>query len=144
MFPKSKVNVFYRVLCMLAYMGVVLFIDSKITLIILMIGFFIYTINEKKVENIYLYVATIVSFVMCLTIGYYFLLRIMVFFDYMYYFLSAPSYDDLLLEEEIDTDQKYIRFKEIKKKKKKEDNNMLCTIFVTVHMVVLLLAIVVG
>lgn len=145
MFPKSKIDLFYRVLCMLAYLGVIVFIDSFLTLLIITIAFYIFTIGEKKVENIYLYVITFVLFVISLTIKNYLLLRVIVFLDYIYYFISAPNYDDdLLLEEEITKDQKYIRFKKNKKIKRKEDNNMICTLFVTIHLLLLLLSVMVG
>ena len=72
-------------------------------------------------------------------------MRVIVFLDYIYYFISAPNYDDdLLLEEEITKDQKYIRFKKNKKIKRKEDNNMICTLFVTIHLLLLLLSVMVG
>ena len=144
MFPKSKINLFYRILCMLAYIGVIIFINSFITLLVLTISFFILTISEKKVENLFLYVITIIIFVICLTVKNYLYLRIIVCFDYIFYFLSAIDYSEEYIEEDIVRDQNYIRFKTIKKIKKKESNNMLCTAFVLMHMILLLLAIVVG
>ena len=140
MFPRNKVNLLYRLLCLIAFLMVIIFIKSNITLIIIAVSFYILTITERRIENIFLYAVTIVVFIMCLVINNYFLLRIVTIIDFLHYFLNNDTLDDEI-EEDIKRDEHYIRFE--KKERKVVDNNRLCTIFVLVHMVLLLIAIVV-
>lgn len=146
MFPRNKIDYLYRILCLLAFLIVIIFINSSTTISIITLSFLVLTIMEKRVENIFLYVLTIIGFVICLSMKNYFLLRIIGCIDYVYYFLNNDYIDDY---EEIDEsnsiinrDEHYIRFK--KEKERVVNNNGLCTIFVLVHMLLLLLAIVVG
>ena len=143
MFPREKIDYLYRLLCLLAFLIVVLFINSSTTVIIITIAFYILTIFEKRFENIFLYIVTGIIFIICLTMYNYLLLRIITCIDYIHYFLNNERLDDFIDDEEIvKRNEKYIRFE--KKKGKKVNNNELCTVFVIVHLVLLLLAIVVG
>ena len=144
MFPRSRVDLFYRILCFLAFLTVIVFSESLITLIVIMIAFYILTIPDKRIEDIYLYIVTAVVLIICIAVREYTLLRISVILDYIFYFFSVIPYTIAIEEEKVIRNQDYIRFKKIKKVKKKESNNMLCTIFVTIHMMLLLLAIMVG
>ncbi len=119
---------------------VIIFIKSDITLIIIAIVFYILTITERRFENIFLYVVTAIVFIICLVMNNYFLLRIVTIIDYLHYFLNNDTLDDEI-DEDIKRDEHYIRFE--KKERKVVNNNWLCTIFVLVHMVILLIAIVV-
>ena len=143
MFPRGKVDLLYRILCMLAYVSVIVFINSNTTLFIVILAFFLFTIIERRFENYFLYGITILAFIISLTLDNYILLRIAVVIDYIYYFLSVETLDDEIME--VKRDQYYVRFDTKRKERiKKQDNNILCTLFVTVHLVLLLLAVLVG
>ena len=143
MFLRNKINFIYRMLCLLSYLFVIIFINSNTTLIIIAISFFALTIMEKRFENYFLYAITMVVFIICLTMKNYFLLRIITIINYIHYFLNVDSLDDFdEIEENIKRDEHYIRFR--KKEERKTSNNKLCTVFVLVHMVLLLVAIVIG
>ena len=149
MFPRNKVDFLYRMLCLIAFLLVIIFIYSSTTVTIIALAFYVLTIFEKRFENIFLYIVTGIVFILCLTMGSYILLRIITVIDYLHYFLNTDTLDDFDdLEDisyEVKRDEHYIRFENKKIKKiERKDNNRLCTIFVVVHMVLLLLAIVVG
>ena len=141
MFPRNKVDLIYRLLCLLAFIFVIVFINSLVTLFIIALVFLVFSITEKRFENYFLYILTLVLFLICMSINNYFLLRVILIIDYVHYYLNVSVLDDDIFDNELERNQKYIRFKEEKKERK--DNNLLCTIFVTVHIIVLLLAIVV-
>ena len=141
MFPRNKVDLIYRLLCLLAFIFVIVFINSLVTLFIIALVFLVFSITEKRFENYFLYILTLVLFLICMSINNYFLLRVVLIIDYVHYYLNVSVLDDDIFDNELERNQKYIRFKEEKKETK--DNNLLCTIFVTVHIIVLLLAIVV-
>ena len=143
MFPRGKVDLLYRILCMLAYVSVIIFINSNTTLFIVILAFFLFTITERRFENYFLYGITALAFIISFTLGNYILLRIAVVIDYIYYFLSVETLDDEIME--VKRDQYYVRFDTKRKERiKKQDNNVLCTLFVTVHLVLLLLTVLVG
>ena len=145
MFLRNKIDFLYRMLCLLAFLLVILFIHSDTTLIIITISFCALTILEKRFENIFLYIITAIVFIICLVMKSYFFLRIVTVIDYIHYFLNVESLDDFddLQEEDIKRNEHYIRF-DNKKERKVSNNNKLCTMFVIVHMILLLIAIVVG
>lgn len=143
MFPRSRVEFLYRILCLLAFLMVIVFINSNTTIFIIAFAFYILTIMEKRFENIFLYIVTGIVFIICLAMKNYILLRIVLVVDYIHYFLNNDSldeFDDSI--DDIENREQYIRFKKVGERK--TDNNKLCTLFVIVHMVLLLLAIVGG
>jgi predicted membrane protein len=145
MFPREKIDFLYRIMCLLAYLIVIIFIDSIMTLFIITIAFYILTIMEKRFENIFLYIVTGIIFILCLTMNNYFLLRLIAIVDYMHYFMNVDSIDDDFdeIDEVVEKDQNYIRFKSEKEERVK-DNNGLCTVFVLVHLGLLIISIMVG
>ena len=140
MFPRSKVNLLYRLLCLLAFLLVIIFISDYITLLILTIAFYVLTFLERDIRIIFLQIITIILFIFCLSMNSYLLLQIILIINYIYYFLGVNY--GCISDEIIERNQRYIRFEN--NNKRKEDNNMLCTIFVTVHIMILLLSIMVG
>ena len=146
MFERGKIDLLYRLLCLLAFLIVIIFINSYVTVIIITISFFALTITERRVENIFLYVMTLIVFILCLVMKNYFLLRIVSCVDYIHYFINNEVFDEDEFKEEkgiIKRDTHYIRFKK-NEERNVVSNNSLCTLFVVVHMVLLLIAIVVG
>lgn len=137
MFPKNRVNIFYRVLCLISFIAVIVFINSIKTLQILFLVYCFFALSEKSFRNIEMIIISIVVFLICYLLNNYIAMKIMLSLDYIIYFLDTSYY----VEEEITISEKeYIRFK---KKKKKGSNNILA-VYLTVHLVVLFLAILVG
>ena len=58
MFPREKIDYLYRLLCLLAFLIVILFINSTVTVIIITIAFYVLTLFERRFENVFLYVVT--------------------------------------------------------------------------------------
>ena len=141
MFPKNKINIIYRLLCLVSYLIVILTINSLVSLIMLLVIYILFAIAEKNFRNIELVVVSVVLFLLCHSVNNYLLMKIMLLVDYGFYFLDTSYYVDE--KDSISISQKeYVRFKEINEKK--EGTNNLIAIFVTIHLVLLVIAIMVG
>lgn len=142
MFPKNKINVFYRILCLICYLLVIFMVNSQSTLIILLIIYGIFGVSEKSFRNIQLIVITIVLLGISYLLNNYLLFKVMLLIDYCFYFLDVSCYDEEK-DNQLIKENDYIRFKKNNKKNKKGLNNTLA-IYLTVHLGVLFMAIVVG
>ena len=143
MFHRDKIDLIYRLLCLFAFMLTIIFVDSFISLFIIMLLFIVFSFTENRFENYFLYILTTLVLLFCLSMKSYFLFRIVLIIDYVHYCLNVDTlrdFDEDDFEEE--RNQEYIRFK--KEKEERKNNNLLCTVFVTVHLVILLLAVVIG
>ena len=139
MFPKNKINILYRLLCLLSFMAVIVFTKSTITLIVLLLIYCFLGLSEKSFRNIEFMVIGIILLLFCYLLDNYLLLRIILSIDYIFYFLDTSYYFD---DEDIEISQKdYVRFANKKKKKGSSD---LSALYVTIHLVLLVIAIVVG
>jgi len=141
MFPKNKINIVYRLLCLFSFIMVILLTKSSISLIVLFIIYCVLTIPEKNFRNIEFMAITLLLLLFCYWINNYLLLRIMLIVDYVLYSLDSSYY--VSEKEEILFNQKeYIRF--AKNNQNKKGTNNLSAIYITVHLVLLVIAIVVG
>lgn len=139
MFPKNKINIFYRLLCLLCFMAVIVFTKSITSLIVLLLIYCFLGLSEKSFRNIEFIVITIVLLLFSYLLGNYILLRIVLLIDYIFYFLDTSYYFD---DEKITISQNdYVRFAN---KKKKKGSSNISAIYITVHLVLLVIAIVVG
>ena len=138
MFPKNKISIIYRLLCLLCYIGVILVVDSVVTLIVLFIAYILFALSEKSFRNIEFIVVSIILLLICYLLNNYWLFKIMLIFEYCFYFLDTSYY---VIEEVATSEKNYIRFKNNKKKKKGSNN--LVALYLTVHLVILFVAIVV-
>jgi len=140
MFPKNKIDIFYRILCLLGYIVALFVVDSHTTLIILGVVYAIFALYEKSFRNIEFIVLTIIIYALCYLMNNYLLFKIMLAFDYCFYYLDTGYYD---IEEEkvVVSKNDYIRFSS--GKKKKGTNNILA-VYLTVHLGLLVIAILVG
>ena len=143
MFKRNRIDLLYLVLCLLAFLLVIIFIDSNTSFFIIAVSFFVLTMFERRFENIFLFIVTLIIFIICLVMNNYLLLRIITCINYIHYFLNNEVIDDYEINERVKRDERYIRFGR-KIERKIVDNNKQCTLFVVFHMVLLLAAIVVG
>ena len=141
MFPKNKINIVYRILCLICYSLVILLINNNASLIVLLILYCILALLEKSFRNIELIIISIILLWVSYLLKNYVLFRIILVIDYSFYFIDASYY--IGEERSIVKENDYIRFKKVNKKNKKGLNNMLA-MYLTVHLVVLLLVIVIG
>ena len=140
MFPKNKISFIYRLLCLVCYIGVILLVNSIISLIVLFIFYSILALSERSFRNIEFIIVSIIVLLLCYLLNNYWLFKILLIMEYCFYFLDTSYY---VVDEVISVDEKdYIRFKN-NKKKKKGSNNLLA-VYLTVHLVLLFVAIVVG
>ena len=139
MFPKSKINLIYRLLCLICFLIVIIVINSIKSLLIIFIIYSVFALCEKSFRNIELIVISLVILGLCYLFGNYWLFKIMMLIDYSFYFLDTGYY-----EEEIEPINKndYLRFKIIHKKKKGLNN--ITAVYLTVHLGLLFIAILVG
>ena len=140
MFPRNKINIIYRLLCLISYIVVIYMINSFNTLLILLFAYIFYALCERSFTHIELIVFTIVILGLCCIFDNFIGLKIMLSIDYVYYFLSF-TYDDYGYEPI--SNEEYMRFAKRKKKRKKGSSNMVA-VYLTIHLVILFLAIMVG
>lgn len=156
MFEKEKIDLIYRVICLLTFMFVTLLVKNIITLAILILFFYFSIKKENDLVYFFLSILTFLSFAVGYVADNYTLLKLMLMIDYIYYFLSIPSVNALInsmlsrkkeesadLENEM-SEEELFRFKNIKNKKKKRELNLSGTIYLTFHLGILFLSIVVG
>ena len=139
MFPKNKINIIYRLLCILCYIGVILFINSTTTLIILFIFYIVLALSERSFRNIEFIIVSIIVLLLCYLLSNYWLFKIMLIIEYSFYYLDTAYYIET---KEVINENDYIRFKNNKKKKKGLNN--IIAVYLTVHLVILFVAIVAG
>ncbi len=139
MFPKNKISILYRLLCLVCYIGVILVVNSLTTLIVLFVAYTLFALSERSFRNIEFIVVSIIILLLCYLLNNYWLFKIMLIFEYCFYYLDTSYYTVY----EVSTSEKnYIRFKNNKKKKK--GSNDILAVYITVHLVILFVAIVVG
>ena len=140
MFPKNKINILYRILCLICYVGVILVINNIRTLVVLYVAFIVFALNERSFRNIELIIITGLTLWISTLIDSNIFFKILLLIDYALYFLDASYYN--IEEEATISENDYIRFKN-NKKKKKGSNNILA-LYLTLHLVILFVAIMVG
>ena len=168
MFKKKEIDLIYRIICLFVFIIVVTYVRSIITLSILALFFVFLTRDDVRILAIILYFVTAISFMACFNSVDYTLFRIALIMDTAYYFLIIPTLDDVVkmvlglkdepneekiedkvekVQNKLNTDSYYIRFsndKKIEKINKKKKSEAISAIYVTAHLLLLFIAIVVG
>ena len=145
MFQNSKVNLILRIVCLLTYSLVIIFNHSFITLSLLTIFFYLFTRNEKDPLVFWWYIITILTYLFSYFTDNFYILKIVLITGLAYYFIVVPNKEDNIVEKRILTIDKYfIRFKNNKKRKDVIDMNLVNAIYVTVHLFILFITIMVG
>ncbi len=162
MFKKEDVNLICRLMCLITFSIVILFVRSSISLILLVLGFYIYVRNTFRFSTFIYCMITFLIFVICYNSNNYMALKLMLIFDYAHYFLSIPGLEDILnylsfsnkeepkeVEEEavpstLNGDSYYIRFSNSPKHKKKKKADLINTFYITFHLFILFVVILVG
>ena len=146
MFQNSRINIILRIVCLLTFIMVIIFSNSFITLSLLTVYFYLFTRNDHLPFVILWRIITIIVFLICCFTNNLYLLKIVLCLGLAYYFLINPygNIDDEI-EEKVELDKYIIRFKKIKIIRKEAINrNMIHTIYITVHLFILFITIVVG
>ena len=147
MFQNSKVSVILRIVCLITFIAVISFVNSFVTLALLTIVFYLFTRNEKDSIVFLWHIITIIVFLFSCYINSYYLLKIVLVIGLSYYFLVIPydwipKINNKLI---IILDKYFIRFKNNRITRKDGINkNLVNTIYITVHLVILFIAIMVG
>ena len=166
MFKKEKIDFIYRLVCLIAFGFVILFSNNILTLVILGFFFFFNTNNDNNfLYNIFSFLTFVFLAFDYLGNSNYILSKLVIIVSYLYYFLIIPSFsskvkrnvDNYLnkkfhIDEQIDEtkdddvvdDYDYIRFSKNRKKKVIKKSDLPTTIYVTYHLVILFLTIVLG
>ena len=146
MFQNNRVSLIYRIICLLVFIIVVIYTNSFITLAILSLVFYLVTRNRYGYIMVLEHTLTIIMFLIAYFTNSYFLLRLVLIFDLIYYFIFIVYKKDQITSNIYDNyvSSKYlIRFAN-GKRKDIENNNMLNTMYVTIHLVILFVSILVG
>ena len=145
MFQNSKVNLILRIVCLITYSLVIILNHSFITLSLLTIFFYLFTRNEKDPLVFWWYIITILTYLFSYFTDNFYILKIVLITGLAYYFIVVPNKEDNIVEKRILTIDKYfIRFKNNKKRKDVIDMNLVNAIYVTVHLFILFITIMVG
>ena len=157
MFDKKKIDLIYRIVCLITFCIVTMLVKSIITLSLLLLFFYLMVYKEKDFAFLAVCLITFIAFAIAIATNNYFLLRLMIMVGYAYYFLYIPSistlvskavdkvYDKKVQTDDDDTDEEIIRFKKkAKKRVNKNDFNLPGTLYLTFHLGVLFLLILVG
>ena len=157
MFDKKKIDLIYRIVCLITFCIVTMLVKSIITLSLLLLFFYLMVYKEKDFAFLAVCLITFIAFAIAIAANNYFLLRLMIMVGYAYYFLYIPSistlvskavdkvYDKKVQTDDDDTDEEIIRFKKkAKKRVNKNDFNLPGTLYLTFHLGVLFLLILVG
>ena len=139
MFNKNNINIFYRILCLVCYAVVILLVNSLTTLIALTLVYCFLGLLDNNFRNIEFIVITLFLLGIGYLLDFYLLFKIMLIIDYFIYFLNyipVKSIKKLSKKE-------YMRFSKLNKNKKKGSSNAIA-VYLTVHLIVLFIAIMVG
>ncbi len=141
MFQNNRINIICRVVCLLTFIIVILFAHSFITLSLITLFFYLFTRNDD-IKLIHL--ITIILFLISYFTNNSFILKMILVIDMMCYFLIKP-YEEKIMYNNINCLNKYsIRFFGVNNRKDIVDNNWFHTIYVTIHLLILFITIMVG
>ena len=150
MFQNKLVSITLRIICLITFVVVILLTNSFITLSLLTIAFYLFTRNDSVSFVFVWHIATIIIFLICCLIDSFVLLKIVLIVGLAIYFLVTP-YGEIIEEiviskkKSIPINKYFIRFKSINIKRKEIiDKNLINTIYVTVHLFILFIIIMVG
>lgn len=149
MFKNDSISFIYRLLCLLTFIFVIIFVESYITLIMLGIFFFILTFKNYSLKDVSL---SLLSFFVLL-LGYFFnnylFLRLILIVDYVFYYLDVSMLNNRNKKEERKVKESkigenaYYRFNNKKKLLQSKITSME-TLYLVVHFIILLFSIMVG
>ena len=139
MFPKNRINIVYRILCLVSFIVTIWVVNSYKTLLIILLAYIFFALSEKSFRNIELIIITLIIIFICYLFKTNFIFKIMLMIDYAFYFLDTSYY--LIDKKEKISKNDYLRF--ASKNKKKGSSNIIA-LYLTAHLVILFLAIVVG
>ena len=148
MFQNSVINIVLRVICLLTFAMVVFFTKSFVTIGLLTVVFYLFTRNDNFSFMLWLHIVTIITFLFCYFTNSFLLLKTVLLCGLAIYFLVDPygnKYTIVNKPKKITLDKYLIRFKKIDLKRKGVlDNSYLNAIYITVHLFILFITIVVG
>ena len=153
MFNK-EISLFYRFICLVLYLLVIIFIGHVNTLLILLIFFIVATRKFDNYLYILLYLLSLIAIVLHFTINIDLLLIIVLILCYIVYFFNTTNLNQIInikkeknkgRKDETDFNEyNYTHFKEDEKTLKREKNSDGLVYYMTFHLVILFLSVLVG
>ena len=148
MFQNSVINVILRIVCLLTFVIVIFFTKSFITISLLTIVFYLFTRNDRFPLMLWWHIVTIVTFLFCYFTNNFILLKIVLIGGLAFYFIVNPygdSFSIIKKVKKVTLNKYFIRFKKIDIERKDVINrNLINAIYVTVHLFILFITIMVG
>ncbi len=99
---EEEINSYYRFICLITFLIVILFSNNIVTYAILLVLVFIRNVKKQSVLIDSLFILSFIIFIISIIFNYYFLLKIMIIINYMIYFLEIRSIRDLNVKEKKD------------------------------------------
>lgn len=145
MFQNNRISIILRIVCLVTFIIVILFNKSIITLSLLTIFFYSFTRNENDSLLFWWNIITIISFIISYITGHLYLLKIVLTIGLSYYFLVINHQDIEESNKKVFVIDKYFyRFKNNTLRKDVIDINLINAIYITVHLFILFVTIMVG
>ena len=145
MFQNNRISIILRIVCLVTFIIVILFNKSIITLSLLTIFFYSFTRNENDSLLFWWNIITIISFIISYITGHLYLLKIVLTIGLSYYFLVINHQDIEESNKKVFVIDKYFyRFKNNTLRKDVIDMNLINAIYITVHLFILFVIIMVG
>ena len=145
MFQNSKVNLILRIVCLITYCLVIIFNHSFVTLSLLTIFFFVFTRNEKDPLVFWWYIITLISYIFSYFTDNLYILKIVLIVGLAYYFIVVPYKEiEVVKNRVLVIDKYFLRFRKNKKERDTIDMNLVNAIYITVHLFILFITILVG
>ncbi len=146
MFQNSKINIIYRLICLLSFVFVIVKVNSFITLSLLTIAFYLFTKSHNNLLLFWLHVITFIVYIISFITNNYIILRIILIIGLSYYFLFTNYEVRGMISsgKKVSVDKYFIRFKEHNNRKVFINNNLDSTYYITVHLLILFITIMVG
>lgn len=163
MFKKESIDLIYRLICLVTFLFAILFVNSIVTLTLLLLLFLLLTKKESDFTFLAFAFLSFIFFVVASMTDNYLLFKLIIIVGYAYYFLVIPnlvliinnfvekmvgSKKKVIDEEEVDeeiSETELIRFKKLREKKVNTKGfDLNSTIYLTVHLGLLFISILVG
>ena len=143
MFQNNRINIILRIVCLITFALVIIFNNSMLTLALITLFFYLFTRNDQITFIFWWRIITLVVFLISYFTGYLYFLKIVLIIGLASYFLMVP-YEEVETKKTLVIDKYFLRFKTNKEGKDAIDMNLINAVYVTVHLFILFVTIMVG
>ena len=155
MYRKEKIDLIYRIVCLLTFFFVIIFVQNSLTLVLLVLFLIFLLKTENDLVAAILYLLTFLLSMLSYVLDYFIILKMILIIDYGYYFVK--KYDESILKKYLKNSQEKInnerkdtikeeelfRFEELKTVQRNNENAYI-TMYLAFHLIFLFLIVLVS